>query len=95
MIVEVINVLSSRALYNLPRAEIERLLRRFCTLRGLTIPQKRTYQRALELWVNTPSVRDFTDALSVAHMERRKITTIVSFVRDFDRFPTIARQEPR
>ena len=34
-------------------------------------------------------------ALSVAHMERLKITTIVSFDRDFDRFPTIARQEPR
>jgi predicted nucleic acid-binding protein len=48
-----------------------------------------TYRRALELWVNTPAVRDFVDALSMAHAERLKIPTDASFDTDFDRFPTI------
>jgi predicted nucleic acid-binding protein len=39
-------------------------------------------------------VRDFTDALGVAHMERLKLPAIASFDRDFDRFPHIRRHEP-
>jgi predicted nucleic acid-binding protein len=48
----------------------------------------------LELWVNTPPVRDFVDALAVAQAERLKIPTVASFDTDFDRFPTITRLEP-
>jgi predicted nucleic acid-binding protein len=94
VVVEVVNVLSSRATYNLPRAEIRRHLGNVLSLRGLRIPQKRTYRRALELWVDTPSVRDFTDVLHVAHMERLGISAIASFDHDVDRFPQITRHEP-
>lgn len=94
VMVEVANVLSSRRLYHLPRPEIARLLGQFFALKGVQIPQKATYQRALELWVQAPQVEDFTDALLVAHMERLKIATIVSFDTDLDRFPGITRQEP-
>ena len=94
VVVEVVNVLSSRVTYNLPRAEIQRHLGNVLSLRGLRIPQKRTYLRALELWVSTPRVRDFADALHVAHMERLRIGAIASFDHDFDRFPQIQRREP-
>jgi len=48
----------------------------------------------LELWINPPLVRDFVDALSVAHAERVKILSVASFDEDFDRFPTIRRLAP-
>jgi predicted nucleic acid-binding protein len=94
VVVDVVYLLSSPRLYNLPRAEIAALLERFFTLEGVRVPQKATYQRALALWVATPQVRDFTDALLVAQMERLKIATVASFDRDFDRFPQITRLEP-
>src|SRR5687767_4649019 len=87
VVVDVVYILSSPRLYNLPRAEIATRLERFLTLRGLRVPQKRTYGRALTLWVATPQVKDFTDALLVAQMERLKVPAIASFDGDFDRYP--------
>jgi predicted nucleic acid-binding protein len=94
VVVEMVNVLSSRATYNLARAEVERHLLNIFSLRGFRIPHQNTYRRALQLWVATPQVRDFVDLLSVAQMERLKIPTIASFDQDFDRFPQIRRLEP-
>jgi predicted nucleic acid-binding protein len=94
VVVEVVNVLSSRVTYRLPRHEVQRHLTNLFALRGFQIPAKQTYRRALELWVNTPQVRDFVDALCVAQAERRKIATIASFDTDFDRFPTVTRLQP-
>ena len=94
VVVEIVQVLSSRVTYNLPRSEVERHLLNVFSLRGFRIPQRNTYRRALELWVATPQVRDFVDCLSVAHMERGRIATIASFDEDFDRFQQIKRQEP-
>jgi predicted nucleic-acid-binding protein len=94
VVVEMVNVLSSRVTYNLPRAEVQRHLLNIFSLRGFRIPQKDTYRRALQLWVATPQVRDFVDLLSVAQMERLKIATIATFDQDFDRFPQLNRLEP-
>jgi predicted nucleic acid-binding protein len=94
VVVEVVNVLSSRALYHLPRPEIEQLLKKLFALPGVNTPGKRTYQRALELWVQHLPVQDFVDCLQVAHMERLKIPAIASFDTDFDRFPQITRLVP-
>lgn len=94
VVVEVVNVLSSTRLYQLPRSEVERHLHRLFALREVTVPRKNLYRRALDLWVNTPAVRDFADALHVAHMERLKITTIASFDADFDRFSQVTRLQP-
>jgi predicted nucleic acid-binding protein len=91
VVVEAVNVLSSRVTYQLPRQEVARHLGNILALAGFKIPAKQTYLRALDLWVSTPQVRDFVDALSVAHAERLKIPTIASFDTDFDRFPTIKR----
>ncbi len=81
MVVETVNVLSSRVTHNLPRQEIHRHLGNIFSLRGFRIPQKNTYRRALELWVATPPVRDFVDALSVAQMERLKIRASLASIR--------------
>jgi len=90
---EVVFVLSSKALYNLPRAEIREYLSVILSMKGLQLPYKRTYVRALELYATIPRL-DFADALSVAQMERQKLDTIISFDTDFDKLPTITRQEP-
>ena len=94
VVVELVNVLSSRVTYGLARAEVERHLLNIFSLRGLRIPQQDTYRRALGLWVATPQVREFVDLLTVAQMERLKIPTIASFDQDFDRFPQVSRLVP-
>jgi predicted nucleic acid-binding protein len=93
VIVEVVQVLSSKVLYNLPRVDIQRLLSPIIRLRGLKLRHKRSYLRALDLYVTYPFL-DFVDALNVAHMERLKIPIITSFDRDFDRIPGVTRREP-
>jgi predicted nucleic acid-binding protein len=92
VIVEVIQVLASKALYNLPRVDIERHLSFILSLSGLSVPHKDAHLRALELYAATNL--DYVDALNIAHMERLKIETIVSFDRDFDRISGVKRREP-
>lgn len=91
VIVETVQVLSSKALYNLPRQEIRNYLYPILTLRGLKLSQKRVYLQALDLYASTNL--DFVDALNIAHMERAKTNTIVSFDQDFDRIQGITRLE--
>jgi len=90
--VEAVQVLSSRALYNLPRQDIADYLTRFIRLKGVRLPSKRLYIRALSLYGSTNL--DFPDALIVAHAERTDAHSVYSFDRDFDRIPSVTRQEP-
>lgn len=92
VIIEAVQVLSSKVLYNLPRQDIQRHLTNILRLRGLKIANKRTYLRALDLYAGH-SFLDFVDALNIAHMERAKTGAILSFDRDFDRIPGVTRQE--
>ena len=93
VIAEVLYVLSSRGLYDLSRSDIRRKISNILRLQCMIVPNKQTYERTLEVYASTGV--DFEDALSVAHMEAQGITTILSFDRDFDRFPSIEREEPR
>ena len=93
VLIEVVHVLASRALYHLPRNEIQQKLSVIIDLAGLKLPFKHVYQRALELYEATPRL-DFVDALIVAHMEHARITSLVSFDKDFDGLPTVTRREP-
>ena len=91
---EVVYVLSSpRAPYRLSHEEIRARFVPILTLRGLRLPQKRVYLEALDLYASSPFL-DFEDALAVAHMQRRGITEIVSYDRDFDRLSGVQRTEP-
>ena len=90
---ELVFVLSSKRLYQLPREEIRMYLSAIIGMKGLRLANKRMYLRALELYASLPRL-DFADALSVAEMERRKLTTIISFDEDFDGIEGITRREP-
>ncbi len=92
VIAEVVYVLSSKRTYNLPRDQIRARLYPLLTLRGLRLPQRRTVLRALDLYVTYPI--DFEDALIVAHMERQTVRDLYSYDRDFDKVPSVNRQEP-
>lgn len=92
VLVEAVYVLSSKVVYNLPRSDIRTSLSGIISLKGLKLAHKRTYLRALDLYASTNL--DFVDALNVAHMEREKIGTILSFDRDYDRVPGVTRREP-
>ena len=94
IVTEVVYVLSSpRLRYRLTHEQIRSRLLPILTLRGLKLPQKRVYLRALDLYASSASL-DFEDALAVAHMEQRRITEIVSYDRDFDRVAGLRRIEP-
>jgi predicted nucleic acid-binding protein len=92
VLVEAVQVLESKRLYNFPRSDIQATLADLIAMRGLQLPHKPTYLRALELYASTNL--DFVDALGVAHMERLALNTIVSFDRGFDRIQGIRRREP-
>src|SRR5262249_38836719 len=79
IVVELVQVLSSRSLYNQPRSKVVADLSTILSLPKLKLTSKRVCMRALVLWANVSSTVDFVDALSVAHMEHLKLPTIVSF----------------
>lgn len=93
VISEVVYVLASRVSYQLARADIRTRLTPVLSLRGLKLPHRNVYLRALDLYVTHTSL-DFEDALCVAHMERAGIRDIESYDRDFDRVPGVTRHEP-
>jgi predicted nucleic acid-binding protein len=93
VIAEVVYVLSSPAVYNLKPSEISARLLPILLLRGLKLPKKRLYLRALELYV-TYATLDFENVVSLAHMEQKKIKEIYSYDHHFNRVPTIKRREP-
>ena len=91
IIAEVTYVLASQ--YQLGHPEIAARLQPLLALPGLKLPYKRTVQRALERYAESPRL-DFEDALSVEHMGRLGLDVILSYDCDFDRVPDIVRQEP-
>lgn len=93
IIAEVVYVLSSPSLYGLAHDEIAARLRPLLSLRGLRLPHKRAYLRALDLYA-AHQFLDFEDALTVAHIEREGMSEVVTYDRDFDRVPGVRRVEP-
>jgi predicted nucleic acid-binding protein len=91
VIAEVVYILASKQLYDVPREQIRGLLRPHLSLPGLKLTQRRMYLRALDLYA-TYAI-DFEDALLVAQMERQKVTGVYSYDRDFDQVDGITRLE--
>ncbi len=94
IITEVVYVLSSRAHYDLSRADIGARLVPLLAVRGLRLARKRLYLRALDLYV-AHSLLDFEDALTIAYMESEGIRELYSYDTDFDRVAGVVRIEPR
>lgn len=93
VIAEVAYVLRSKRQYDLEPPEITARLRPIISLRGLVLQNKRTFLRAFDLWDEHPGL-DFEDVLTIAHMERLRLTEIYSYDRDFDKIPGISRVDP-
>ena len=93
VLVEAVQVLSSRNLYNRPRADIARHLGNIIRFQGVKLPRKRRYLRALELYVAWPAL-SFVDALLAVYAEESSPPTVISFDEGFDRLPGITRLAP-
>lgn len=93
VLVEAVQVLESKNLYDAPRGTIRVWLSGLLRFRGVRIPNKRLYLRALELYA-TVSLLSFVDCLCVAYAEREDVSTVVTFDRGFDRVASITRLEP-
>lgn len=93
IITEVVYVLSGRSHYGLQPAEIRSRLAPILSLRGLRLPHKRMYLRALDLYATYPRL-DFEDVLTIAQLERQGMTDLYSYDTDFDGIPGVTRVEP-
>ena len=92
VLAEVVYVLES-SYYAVPHEQVKIALSRLLILPGLKIAHVIIYLRALTLYAQHKI--DFEDCLSVAHMERQKLGTIISYDRDFDQVKEIMRMEPK
>lgn len=92
VIIEAVHILSSKALYNLPRSEIRDHLVHIISLPGVKVPLKGMLIKSLHLYAAVNM--DFVDALLVTRMQREQQTTIISFDTDFDKISGVNRREP-
>jgi predicted nucleic acid-binding protein len=93
VLVEAVQVLSSKRLYDVSRDVIRARLGAVLRLPRLQMPNKRTYLRALDLYVDYPRL-SFVDALCAAHAQRQPDATVISFDRDFRGIPGVTWREP-
>ena len=93
VVAEVVFVLRSRKLYDVPAKTVRDLLAPILSLRGLALEHKTVHLRALDLMA-TRQALDYEDALSVMHSKRQGIAEIYSYDTDFDRIEGLERVEP-
>lgn len=92
VVTEVVQVLSSPRLYQLPRLQVTSLLTALLSLPGMKCRERDVYLRALALYAGENI--DFPDCLTVAHIEQAKLSRLYSYDQDFDRFASVHRVEP-
>ncbi|MBI3103626.1 PIN domain-containing protein [Candidatus Daviesbacteria bacterium] len=92
VIIEVVQVLSSKVLYNLPREQIHEHIQNVLSFRGLRIPKKHTVRKALTLYASTSL--DFVDCLIACHVQQSHLPALISFDEDFDGLPGVDRRAP-
>lgn len=82
VLVEMVQVLSSKRGYAYPRGDISREVSNLLQLRGLRIDQRDAHLRALARYASTNL--DYTDCLLIEYATESG-GSVVSFDRDFDR----------
>lgn len=92
IIAEVVYMLSSKAVYNLPALEIKHRLQPILSIRNLKFENKDLVLHALDLFASLNI--DFEDCLTVAHMERQQLEKLYSYDHHFDRVNSVTRLEP-
>ena len=93
VICEIFLVLCSLRQYNLSHEDAVARVRPLISLGNLKLTNKRVYLRAMDVFAAAPFL-DFEDAVIVAHMERQRITEVLSYDTDFDSIRNIDREEP-
>lgn len=93
IIAEIVFTLVSKKLYALNRRQVHDLLQPIIELKGLRLPDRGVFLRALSLFVAHRAL-SFPDALAAAHVETRGYDAVLSFDRGFDRIPGMRRDEP-
>ena len=78
--------------YGASREQVRELVWPILSLRGLQLPNKSLYRRALDLYVEKSL--PFADAFNAAYAEKLGIDSIYSWDKDFDRLEGIERVEP-
>ena len=91
-IADVVYVLSSPRLYDLPKTQVAALLDPLIRLPNFKITSRRMALLALQLYVTTHV--DFGDALIAAAARLAGPGTVYSFDHHFDRFGGVERKEP-
>lgn len=97
VIAEVVYILSSKSLYNLPRDEVKKHLRNFLRMKGLKLTHKSVYLRALDIYSATNL--DFVDTLVIEHTQRKKTDVLWTFDEGIRKtalqvYPTLTSQVP-
>lgn len=93
VIVETVQNLTWRDSYDVDRETVRRKLLGILNLSGIQMTNKRTYLRALEIYITYPRL-SFVDSLCVAHAERSDDPTVITFDRGFRNLPDVTWREP-
>ncbi len=93
VIADAVYVLTSRRLYNRPRAEVASKLTTLVRLPSFHVKDRRIVLRALQLFAGT-SYLDFGDAMIIAQAQRSGVQTVYAYDQDFDRIAGVTRLEP-
>jgi len=91
VIADAVYVLASKALYAVPRRQVQELLTPLVRLAGFRVRNKRNVLRALEMYGT--SNRDFGDAMLIADGAGDS-KDLYSYDRGFDGVPGLTRLEP-
>lgn len=90
VVFEVVFTLERR--YKQPKDKILDALLPLLELPSFILPGKRSLRKVFDLYVNLNL--PFADAYHAVHMQRHRLTEVVSFDRHFDRIAGITRIEP-
>jgi predicted nucleic acid-binding protein len=93
VLVETVQVLSSKRTYNVSREVIRTRLRYIIDLTHIDLPNKRTYLDALDMYVDFPRL-SFVDALCAVFAQRSADSTVISFDRGFRGIPGVTWERP-
>jgi predicted nucleic-acid-binding protein len=88
VLVEAVQVLSSKRLYNLPRRDIQFHLTNIVNLQGIKLRPKSVYRQALQLYAANNV--DFVDALLAVKAVQRG-SQVLSFDQGFDHLRGVTR----
>jgi predicted nucleic acid-binding protein len=92
VITEIVYILASKKWFNLARERIHELLSPVLRTKGLYIPKKHVYFRALDLYAQYKL--DFEDCIIVAHMDEQHIQELYSYDAGIDAISSVQRVEP-